>query len=1222
MPNGPPDNATPSTGKRFPVLSSVEGSKDGIIDPLIETVRRITKSCNIAQAQSSVSQPNIVNNNQKTVSETIEENNPEPNLKHQQKSEAHSSNTDNSNSTADNVNIKQKYPKKKEQTSTNSNHAEQREPQAKTCWVLEIGSISQSCLKKLPQNLFFALEKNSKILFLVDSGCEISILPKLLSNGVDQYFKPQSKTIQGIGNSTIHPIGSVEKNLKLGNMNPMKHTFWVTEESRDYGIIGIDILRANKLIFSPHTAELFQQKHNRIARLYTARELNKATTIVSNKNVAVDKQRIFYANNKFESLLDEFPELTETPNYNRPVKHGHSLKINVENLIPKMIKARKCNGIRRRMVEENFDDLINRGAMSRGTAITIVSPITIVPKKDGNIRVCIDYTTLNAHTRPISYPLPRIDELPEFIPGGTKIFSCLDLKEAYYSLPIDPYSRNYAAIISHHGVFIPHRTTFGLKNAPMRFQQMMDSILINCTGFVYVYLDDILIYSETESEHLRHLRKVLQTLFNNGLYLNKKKCVFAKSQLEFLGHSIGVDGVDVLDSKVEAIKKLPMPTNRKELKRFIGMTNYYYKHLPRLAETTAPLNEISGGPKRSNKACIKLNEVQIKAYQDTLALLANAATLAFENHEIPLILYSDASDTHVGSVLEQEGEHGVRRPLAYFSKKLPPLKRVRSTFYKELRALYLSLKHFQSRIIGRELIVRTDSQSVEKAINKPIGDQSPMEQRYIAAIKEFNPTVKHIAGANNLVADTLSRPPQVTTMHVRIRPKESDDSYVPDTDSTESVSDPYSSDSEEELITAESLNRTEIARLQKEEPELISLALRLNKEVEYLQPENLAVIKEGNNKRIILPTSLRLTAFEVAHGYLHLGKEKSILTTAKEFWWPTLNKDVQYWVKTCVDCQATKVFRHNRPKIGLYPNNSDRFQFVHVDLMGPMSVVSENNKYILTVKDRGTGYLVTAPISDKRAETVKNAFIQSWCGPFGVPQVVVTDNGREFANAVLASAFKQLGVDHRFVPPYTPQSNGYIERQHRSINIALRTLADKTTWSLHLPLITASINNSLVEGNPFTPSQLALGTCTNVSGRVLFNRVSEVKTHNDVDETNLFLYTMSRMNRRHKRYAENSVYYEPGLFQCKKVWIKRKNKTHLSSQYHGPYTVHAFSEYSMIIEKNARLIKVSIRNVKCYFPREDLDAAGEKVGINKNYNLRERRNEVNYAESSSEGDSD
>ena len=176
-----------------------------------------------------------------------------------------------------------------------------------------------------------------------------------------------------------------------------------------------------------------------------------------------------------------------------------------------------------------------------------------------------------------------------------------------------------------------------------------------------------------------------------------------------------------------------------------------------------------------------------------------------------------------------------------------------------------------------------------------------------------------------------------------------------------------------------------------------------------------------------------------------------------------------------------------------------------------------------------TGYLVTAPIADKIAETVKNAFIQFWCGPFGVPQVVVTDIGREFANAVFASAFKQLDVDHRYVPSYTPQSNGYNERQHRSINIALWTLVDKTRHPLHLPLITASIKKPLVEGNPFTLSQLTSGICANVSGTTFFNRVNEHKAHNDVDETDLFLQTMSRMNRNHATlkivYITNMYYF-------------------------------------------------------------------------------------------------
>ena len=1087
----------------------------------------------------------------------------------------------------------------------------------KVGWAFQIRNASRVCLKSLPQNLLFIPEKNSGVLFLIDSGCEISLLPKSLTNGIDHYFHPQSRTIKGIGDSRIHPVGSIDAELKLGELDTIKHNFWVTQETRDYGIIGLDLLRENNLVISPHTSELSKPPTDQTAKLYTADKL-PTHQLTKQAQIELKHSTTLPLEEKCKRLLGEFPELTEKPNYNKPVKHHHFLEIIVEDFRPKLVKARKCNGAKREAVVENFRDLMDRGAMSRGFADVCASPITIVPKKDNTMRICIDYTTLNAHTRPLSYPLPRIDELPEIVPEGTKVFSCLDLKEAYYSLPIHPNSRKYAAIIAHHGVFIPHRTTFGLKNAPMRFQSMMDDILMSCTDFVFVYLDDILVYSPSESEHLRHLREVFQTLNENGLYLNRKKCVFARSRVDFLGHSVGINGIDVLEEKVEAIRKLPMPTNRKELKRFLGMVNYYFNHIPRLAETTTPLSEISGGPKSSNKTSLKLNEEQTKAYHDTVAVLANAATLAFENHDKPLIIFCDASDTHVGAVLEQEGENGERKPLAFYSKKLPPLKRVRSTFYKELRALYLSIKHFQSRIIGRELIVRTDSQSVEKCIKNPIGNQCPMEQRYIAAIKEYNPTVIHIAGSENKVADTLSRPPHTTTMHVSVEPEDSDYVCSSDPDSENTSSDCLSSDNYEELITADSLNRTEIAKLQTEEPELINTARNLKKDVRHLEPEGLAVIIDNDSERIILPTLLRLTVFELCHGYLHLGREKSTLAVAKDFWWPTLNKDVEYWVKTCIECQAAKVVRHNKPKIGFYPSFTERFQFVHMDLVGPLNITSEDNKYILTAKDRGTGYLVTVPIKDKRAQTIRNAFVQSWCGPFGVPQVVVTDNGREFANSTLSNAFEQLGVDHRFISPYNPQSNGFIERQHRSINVALRALEDKTNWALHLPLITTAINNSPIEGSHFSPSQYALGTCTNLSGRVLFNEISSHEKEHEPFETLLFLHSMSKIGRKHKKHHAKSVYYEPGLFECEQVWLKRKKKTHLSPLYRGPYPVHSSTESSMIIQRNARLIKVSIRNVKAYFPREDLDAEGNKMGINTTYNLRERQARMNYAEESTD----
>ena len=293
---------------------------------------------------------------------------------------------------------------------------------------------------------------------------------------------------------------------------------------------------------------------------------------------------------------------------------------------------------------------------------------------------------------------------------------------------------------------------------------MMECILSPCTQFTFVCLDDILVFSSSESEHLKI---VFQTLDENCLYLNKKKYVFAKSKINFLGHSVGTEKIDILEEKVKTTRELPMPENRRELKRFLGMLNYYFNHIPRLAETTKILSEVSGGPKSSNITRLQLSDAQKKSYHDTIDTVANASPLEFEHHGKPLIIYCDASDNHIGAVLGEKRDDGERRALAFFIKRLSAFKRVRSTFYKELRALYVNIKHLQSRIIGKKLIIRTDSQVVEKALNNLLGNQSPKEQRYIAAIKEYNLTVIHVRGKDNQVAVYLSRPPSPIVSHAR-----------------------------------------------------------------------------------------------------------------------------------------------------------------------------------------------------------------------------------------------------------------------------------------------------------------------------------------------------------------------------------------------------------------------------------------------------------------------
>ena len=1065
----------------------------------------------------------------------------------------------------------------------------------------------------LAQNLQFVTDTESNVVFLIDTGSEISMLPKKLTNGVNQYFPPQSRSIQGIGNNIVHPIGSADVTLHLGNLSPIKHTFWVLQEPGNHGIIGLYILMSHRLTISPATAELSEIGSDRVAKLSFPNELT-AKIVASVNKIAISDHTYSSLEEKCRKLVREFPEITREPNYTDSPKHNHSLEIVVDNYEPKFVKPRRCWG-QRVKINTHFEDLLKRGVVKRGSGDTCASPVTCVKKKDGNIRVCVDYTRLNSFTRPLCYPLPKIDELSTIIPGGTRFFTNLDLKEAYFSLPIEINSRKYASVITQNGIFVPSRCQFGLKNAPMRFQSMMESLLRDCENFTYVYLDDILIYSKTEDEHIMHVKEVLKVISKNGLFLNSSKSTFAKPQLEFLGHYIGVDGIDVLSTKVQAIREYPLPITHKDLKRFLGLLNYYHKFIPRLAEITAPLSEISGGPKKTNRTILKLNEAHVQSFEKAKFALAEAATLQYEDHNKPLILSSDASETHVGAVLEQEEEEGKIVPLAFFSKSLPRPSRVRSVFYKELRGLSLSMKHFHSRILGRKLIIRSDCSALVKAVKNELKDQLPSEQRYLQRIKEYDPEILHIPGAENYVADALSRPPQATSMY--IRQYESDPDYEDLVDSESGTEEEFFSDStddDEEVISQETINKESIVLLQGNEPNLIETAQNLNKEVKFLQPENLAVIVEENNNRIILPKALRLAAFNVAHQPLHLGIDKSITMIAQNYWWPTLKKDVEHWTRSCIECQAIKVTRHNKPKFGFFPVKTERFQFVHMDTVGPMDVASEDNKFILTMKDRGTSFLVTAPIPNKRAETIRNAFIQHWCGYFGIPQVIISDNGGEFKNGSLEEACKQLGIEHRLVAPYSPQSNGFVERQHRVLNQALRAETIKTNWALKLPLITVSINNTPIEGTPFTPSQYALGACVNLPGQIFLNKAHGEMVNCSQDNMQLFLNIMTNICKKSRRYENNNVYYEPTLFTCKKVWLKRVNKRKLNSLYHGPYDVLNTSEHSMHILKNGRVEKVSLKNVKAFIPREDSGKSNEKTRKNHPYNLRERK-VVNYAES-------
>ena len=834
---------------------------------------------------------------------------------------------------------------------------------------------------KLPNTVNFCFDWNTYNPLLIDTGASVSVIPFSKCKNLDVTIK---KKLQTFGGTPINVCGSCTLTIDLGFGDLPPHDFIVVEEHADYFLLGIDFLRVNSLVPRIDKNMLEQTSTGFSAPTIYFTEPTIAdfgvdlfwSTYLSNSplKTATDKVNLIAATLNYTSedyerwrdlclkILDKRPELLQIPNFKNPPKHNHVFYIEkTSDFRPFHPRARRASAANLKAARENFSDLLERGGLKRGLS-HCVSPITFATKKDGTTRVCIDYTTLNKYTVTMTYPIPLIQSLPLHLTSRHKIFSVIDMTEAYHQIPMSDEASKLAAIITEFGTFLPLRTPYGLKNAPAFFCKLVADIVNGMESFVFTYLDDFLIFSENIEQHLVHLDQLFQRLSDFGMFIKKEKCHFARKSVLFLGHEISADGMRPLTDKVEAINAMDPPTNLRELRSFLGSINYYRRFLPMLSEKSAPLTDLLKGPTRTKTARIVWNREQQSAFETIKNSLAEAATLANEDPTAPLVLSTDASSHHIGAVLEQfvDLEETGTRPLAFYSKALPTTVRVRSAFNRELTAIYFSLKNFRHRIRGRHLIIRSDNKSVVRAIESITdGDHSPNEGNMIQLIKEFSPTLRHIPGKENQIADLLSRPAghniydeedkktdpeiicfiNVLTQHFQTDPA-SIKSVEQKNDEKSNVSEgnlEYKNCEEPVTITP-----ALIASAQELDPQAISetrvLASNVKNKMliegrQLLSNERLTCYGvtdlDAEIFRPIVPSHLRAVVFRLIHNTTHPGNEKSLELIKCRYFWPKMDKDIHLWVKTCPDCQKNKISRHMRQKLQNYPPNQKRLNTFH-----------------------------------------------------------------------------------------------------------------------------------------------------------------------------------------------------------------------------------------------------------------------------------------------------
>ena len=448
---------------------------------------------------------------------------------------------------------------------------------------------------------------------------------------------------------------------------------------------------------------------------------------------------------QIKELLSHFPSVTRnTPGITHKMIH----RIRTTDCVPIRQKPYRIPQAYREEVLKELEEMEKQGIIEKSES-EWASPLVIVTKKDGGVRLCVDYRKLNQETKFDAYPMPRIEELLDEI-GKAKFITTLDLAKGYWQVPLAKEDREKTAFTTPNGLYQFLTMPFGLSGAPATFQRMMDEVLRGLNSFVGVYLDDIVIHSGTWEEHIAQLEEVFTRLKGANLTIKLKKCVFASDNCTYLGYKIGQGGVRPEEGKIKAVNEMSRPQTKKQIRTFLGMTGYYRRFVRDYATITAPLTELI---KKNLPEKIEWSEAAEEAFCRLKKVLISAPLMMNPDFSRSFILQTDASGYGVGAVLSQ-GENG-DQPIAYFSKKLLPRERAYSTIEKECLAIILAVKHFKAYLLGRPFMIQTDHRALRWL--HQFREKNSRLTRWSLILQPYTFVVEHKKGRDNANADALSR---------------------------------------------------------------------------------------------------------------------------------------------------------------------------------------------------------------------------------------------------------------------------------------------------------------------------------------------------------------------------------------------------------------------------------------------------------------------------------
>ncbi|UYV70155.1 hypothetical protein LAZ67_7002015, partial [Cordylochernes scorpioides] len=676
-------------------------------------------------------------------------------------------------------------------------------------------------------------------------------------------------------------------------------------------------------------------------------------------------------------LLDNHAEIFGENKFNIKPLNIQPPRLRLSDKKPVCVRPYRHSLRDRDLINKQIEQLLKYGLIKPASS-PYSAPVTLAPKKgEGRVRLCIDYRLLNRKIISDSFPIPLMEDIVQKVQGA-RVFSCLDILSAYWTIPLHPKDREMTCFSTSEGSYVWCRLPFGLKTAPAIFNRKLSAILQKYKlDNVTFYFDDILVFSENEESHLKHLGQIFEILRKEGIQLRRDKCLLFMKRITYLGYEISENQISPSGVNVDVIKSLPPPRDLRCLRSFLGSVTHYAKFINNFNNLRAPLNELL----KKNSRFIWTEECQ-RSFEGLKEALCSKPILQLFNPSLATHIYCDASTSGIGAVLKQEYPDGTQKPFTYFSRALRGAESKYTITELELLAVVETCKRYHPYISGSHVIVHTDHKALIWL--NSFKHTNGRLFRWSLKLSEYDLDFNYNKGCENHEADMLSRLPYSYFLSAQALKQNQGDLSIPPS-------------------------------------KLYSIV------------DGITYIRLNNKDRVVVPPELQDDLIQKAHESLgHPGISAMIRALSVQYYFKGMIGKIKNYVKNCKECQTIK--SSTQPSYGLMgslPRAAKPFDVVALDTVLGLGGYNSAKNCVHTVIDHHSRYIWGYASKGTSIATYINIINQLL--NIGKPRILVTDRHPSFVSKRFNKFLREKGIKHVMTSPSHPECNGLVERANATL---------------------------------------------------------------------------------------------------------------------------------------------------------------------------------------------